>query len=159
MRLCAYWDMSWATRPRGESQGCYLVFVIEGKHIGDGRPTPQVATELPSAKLTRVSRGSSGSEAQSAATAVDSLEWRKTVSGLAFRPEWKPLSQEAMRMFGRSPCVTDCRVLFDVAPSVSSGRGLPERRTSIDIQMANEQVTELHRVWRWPDSYQHLRTG
>lgn len=57
-------------------------------------------------------------------------------------------------MLGRS-----CKALFDAAKSVSSGRGLSERRTSIDIQMFNEKMKELHGVWRWTDTYQQLADG
>lgn len=78
---------------------------------------------------------------------------------LILRPHVGPLSEDATQPLGRSQCVTECKALFDTATSVSSGRGLSGRRTSIDIQMVNEEMKELHGVWRWADTHEQLADG
>lgn len=124
LRLGVYWDASWATRPSGELQGGHLVVASEDQRIDDGRRTPLVVINWASKKLMRVSRSSLRSEAQSAANAVDALEWCKTMMALILRPYVGPLTEEATKLLGRSSCVTDCKALFGAAKSVSSGRGL-----------------------------------
>ena len=78
---------------------------------------------------------------------------------LILQPQADPLSRDTLRQLGRSPCVTDCKALFDAARSFTSGRGISEKRTSIEIQMINEKMLELDGVWRWTDTLQQLADG
>ena len=40
--------------------------------------------------------------------------------------------------------MTDCKALFDAARCLTSGRHVSEKHTSIEIQMTDEKMSELH---------------
>ena len=159
MRLGVYTDASWASRPGGESQGGYLLFAIGETKAGNGSPTPLIILDWCSRKLTRVSRSSLASEAQAAANAVDALGWAKVMMALIVRPDLKPDSGDAQRLFGRSPLITDCKALYDAARSMSAGRGLQEKRTAIEVLMINEKMREINADWAWTDTHQQMADG
>ena len=112
-----------------------------------------------SRKLTRVSRSSLAAEAQAAANAVDALGWAKVMMAMIVRPDLKPDSDEAQRLFGRSPLITDCKALYDAARSMSAGRGLQEKRTAIEVLMINEKMHEINADWAWTDTHQQMADG
>ena len=132
VRLGIYWDASWATRPDGSSQGGYMIFLTTDEAITDGYPMPLVVIDWASKKLPGVSRSSLSSEAQSGATAIDALEWVKTMWVLIMDPTRDPSAEATPKCAGQSPCITDCKALYDAARSSSCGRGIAEKRTAIE---------------------------
>ena len=57
-RLEVYWDASWGSLPRGESQGGHIIFVTDDEGIVDSQSTPLMIVDWSSWKLQRVSRSS-----------------------------------------------------------------------------------------------------
>ena len=75
------------------------------------------------------------------------------------RPDLDPRSADAARLFGPSILVTDCKALFDAAHSSSSGLGLSEKRTAIELKMIVERLEFLGAHWRWANSDQQMADG
>ncbi|CAK0898077.1 unnamed protein product [Prorocentrum cordatum] len=140
LRLGVYRDASWATRPNGESQGGYMIFVIEDARIDDGQPTQLVIVDWASKKLMRICRSSLAGEAQSAANAVEALEFAKTMLTTMLFPTMQLTGTQMLQILGRRPCMTDCKALFDAANSQAATGGLTERRTGIEILQVNEKM-------------------
>ena len=159
LRLGVYWDASWATRPNGESQGGYLIFAIEDDRIDDGQPTFLVILDWASKKLVRICRSSLAGEAQAAANAVDALEFAKTMLTTMLFPNMQLTGAEMLQVLGRSPCITDCKALYDAANSQAAAGGLTERRTGIEIMQVNEKMRDFGGVWRWTNTNQQMADG
>ena len=87
------------------------------------------------------------------------LSGRKVMLTLILPPHADPLSRDTLCLYGRSPCTADCRALLDAVLFLTSGRGISEKRTSIEILMINVQVSELNGIWRWTDTHQQLADG
>ena len=98
-------------------------------------------------------------EGQSAATAADAMEWVKVFLALAVNPSLEPDSEEAPKMFGKSPLITDAKALYDAAKSRSSGMGINEKRTAIEVLMVNERLAAMCGEWRWTNTHQQLANG
>ena len=120
---------------------------------------PIVLVDWLSRKLVRASRSSLTSEAQAGANAVDQLEWVSIFWGVMLQPQLKLDSIEAANVFSEPVVVTDCKALFDAAHSASSGLGIAERRTAIEVRMMVERLEFLSGSWRWVDSDQQLSDG
>ena len=146
-------------RRNGSSQGGRLIFLATDEATKDGYPMPLIVIDWASKKLPRVSRSSLSSEAQSGATAVDALEWAKTMLALIINPTLNPADSATARTTGESPCITDCKALYDAARSSSCGRGISEKRTAIEVLIMNERMTEIKGVWKWTSSMQQLPAG
>ena len=159
VRIGIYWDASWATRPDGSSQGGYMIFLTTDEAIKDGYPMPLVVIDWASKKLPRVSRIALSSEAQSGATAIDAFEWVKTMSALILDPTRDPAAESTPQLAGQSPCITDCKALYDAARSSSCGRGIAEKRTAIEVMMMNERMQFISVVWKWTNTTQQLADG
>ncbi|CAK0827016.1 unnamed protein product [Prorocentrum cordatum] len=134
LRLGVCWDASWATRLNGESQGGYMIFAIEDDRIDDG-------------------------QAQAAANAVDALELAKTMLTTMLYPNMQLTGPDMLQVLGRSPCITDCKALYDAANSQAPAGGLTERRTGIEIMQVNEKMKEFGGVWRWTNTHQQMADG
>ena len=117
LRFGFYSDASWSTRPDGSSQGGWLLFISSEKEIGGDKPFPLTVVDWVSRKLPRVCRSSLSAEAQIMTTAVDTLEWAKTMFGLMLWPSEGADSEHVMKWLGFSPCITDARALFDASTS------------------------------------------
>ncbi|CAK0910898.1 unnamed protein product, partial [Prorocentrum cordatum] len=131
LRLGVYWD---ATRLNGESQGGYMIVAIEDDRIDDG-------------------------QAQAAANAVDALELAKTMLTTMLYPNMQLTGPDMLQVLGRSPCITDCKALYDAANSQAPAGGLTERRTGIEIMQVNEKMKEFGGVWRWTNTHQQMADG
>ena len=147
------------TRPDGSLQGGWLIFVATEKEINGSKPFPLTVIDWASKKLTRVCRSSLAAEAQTMATAVDQLEWSKTMFVLMFWPNQQPNNEEIIKWLGESPIITDARALFDASTSLSPGAKLAERRTAIEIQISVERMQAAGGVLRWCSSHQQLADG
>ena len=159
LRFGAYTDASWSTRPDGSSQGGWLIFVATEEEMSGSKPFPLTVVDWASKKLTRVCRSSLAAEAQTMATAVDQLEWSKTMFALMLWPNQQPNNEEIMKWLGESPMITDARALFDASTSLSPGAKLAERRTAIEIQISVERMQAAGGVLRWCNSHQQLADG
>ncbi|CAK0861054.1 unnamed protein product [Prorocentrum cordatum] len=159
LRLGVYWDASWATRLNGESQGGYMIFAIEDDRIDDGQATFLVIIDWTSKKLVRICRSSLSGEAQAAANAVDALEFAKTMLTTMLYPNMQLTGPDMLQVLGRSPCITDCKALYDAAISQAPAGGLTERRTGIEIMQVNEKMKEFGGVWRWTNTHQQMADG
>ena len=148
LRVGCYFDRSWASRPDLTSKSSYLVFVIPERNLEDGSPVQLVVLDCKSCKTPRVSRSSVAVEGQSAAMAADAMEWVKVLLALVANPSLEPDSEEAPKMFGKSPLITDAKALYDAAKSRSSGMGINEKRTAIEVLMVNERLTAMGGEWR-----------
>ena len=136
-----------------------MLFAILDARIDDGAPTPLVILEWTSRKQRRVCRSSLSSEAQSAADAVDALDFGKRSLSLIIDPTQKMTESATAARLGRSPCITDCKALFDAARSASSAGGSQEKRTGIEIQQVAETMKEIGGIWRWTDTHQQMADG
>ena len=159
LRFGAYTDASWSTRPDGTSQGGWLIFVATEEEMSGSKPFPLTVVDWASKKLTRVCRSSLAAEAQTMATAVDQLEWTKTMFALMLWPNQKPDNEEVMKWLGESPMITDARALYDASTSMSPGAKLAERRTAIEIQICVERMQAAGGALRWCNSHQQLADG
>ncbi|CAK0875283.1 unnamed protein product, partial [Prorocentrum cordatum] len=157
MRIGAYSDAGWASRPDGSSKGGYQIFIGPADELETGTPTPIVAMEWASKKLQRMCRSSLSTEAQAAALGVDSLMLVKIYAALSSRPDLT--GDEAMTYFGQSPFITDAKCLYDASRSITAGLGIAEQRAAIEVRIANEQVEEIDAVWRWVNTQQQLADG
>ena len=63
------------------------------------------------------------------------------------------------QLAGQSPCITDCKALYDAARSSSCGRGIAEKRTAIEVMMMNERMQVISVVWKWTNTTQQLADG
>ncbi|CAK0874691.1 unnamed protein product, partial [Prorocentrum cordatum] len=142
LRLGVYWDASWATRPNGESQGGYMIFAIEDERTDDGQPTFLVILEWASRKLVRICRSSLAGEVQAAANAVGALEFAKTMLTTMLYPNQQLAGKGMLQVLGRSPCIADCKALYDAANSQAPAGGLTERRTGIEIMQVSEKMRD-----------------
>ncbi|CAK0838168.1 unnamed protein product, partial [Prorocentrum cordatum] len=117
----------------------------------------QTAATVPVAQGD-VSKATVG-EAQSAANAVDALEFAKTMLTTMLFPTMQLTGTEMLKVLGRRPCITDCKALYDVANSQAAAKGLTERRTGIEILQVNEKMREFGGVWRWTNTPQQMADG
>ena len=63
-------------------------------------------------------------------------------------PTLSPAEASTPQLAGQSPCITDCKALYDAARSSSCGRGIAEKRTAIEVMMMNERMQEISAVWK-----------
>ena len=159
IRFGCYTDASWATRPDGSSQGGWLVFIASEDEMNSNRPFPLTIVDWASRKLPRVCRSSLSAEAQTMSSAVDNLEWVKTMYGLMIWPGERAGNEEVMKWLGASPCVTDARALYDASTSSTPGMKLAEKRTAIEIKIAMQRLTACAGMMRWCNSEQQLADG
>ena len=64
-----------------------------------------------------------------------------------------------MRWLGDSPCITDARAPYDACNSKAPGMKLQEKRTAIELKMANERMQALGGVLWWCNSHLQLADG
>ena len=159
IRFGCYTDASWATRPDGSSQGGWLVFVASENEMNSNKPFPLTIIDWASRKLPRVCRSSLSAEAQTMSSAVDNLEWVKTLYGLMIWPGQRADNEEVMKWLGASPCITDARALFDASTSSTPGMKLAEKRTAIEIKIAIQRLEACAGMMRWCNSEQQLADG
>ena len=159
LRFGFYSDASWSMRPDGSSQGGWLLFLASEDQINGDRPFPLTVVDWVSIKLPRICRSSLSAEAQIMTTAVDNLEWAKTMLGLILWPSEGADSEHVMKWLGISPCITDARPLFDASTSATPGMKLAEKRTAIEIKITAEQLQAACGMMRWCNSHQQLADG
>ena len=159
LRFGFYSDASWSTRPDGSSQGGWLLFLASESQINGDQPFPLTVIDWSSRKLPRVCRSSLSAEAQIMTTAVDNLEWAKTMFGLMIWPSEGADSEQVMKWLGVSPCITDARALFDASTSATPGMRLAEKRTAIEIKITQERMAAACGMMRWCNSHQQLADG
>ena len=136
-----------------------MIFVATEEEINGSKPFPLTVIDWVSKNLTRVCRSSLAAEAQTMATAVDQLEWSKTMFVLMLWPNQQPNNEEIIKWLGEPPIITDARALFDASTSLSPGAKLAERRTAIEIQISVERMQAAGGVLRWCSSHQQLADG
>eukprot|EP00913_Durusdinium_trenchii_P017721 g16654.t1 len=122
-------------------------------------PFPLTIFDWASKKLVRMCRSSLSAEAQSAAIAVDELEWAKVFYATTANP-YLPIHEDStMHTFGESPVITDAKALFDSTISVTPGLKLSERRTAIEISILRERMAAAKCKVKWVNSRQQLADG
>ena len=159
IRYSAYCDAAWATRQDNSSQGGYLIFVANETELTQGKPMPLTIVDWASRKLQRMCRSSLAAEAQSAAIAVDELEWMKVFNAAMINPLVEIESEEVLLMTGQSFLVTDAKSLYDASRSMSSGLKLSEKRTAIEVSIVNQRLAAMSGTWRWVNSHQQMADG
>ena len=92
---------------------------------------------------------------------MDALEWTKVLMALVVCPNLDAQSSETACLLGESPCITDCKALFDAAQNEhgSAGKGLAEKRTAIELLMIQEKIKQVNGKWRWVDTTQQMADG
>ena len=135
------------------------MFIINEGNFDDGQPCPLTIIDWCSRKLVRMCRSSLPAEAHAAANAVDALEWAKTYVVLCIQPELDPTDDATMHVLGKSLVITDSKGLYDASRSASSGRGITEKRTSIEVTIINERMKAALASWRWTNAQQQLADG
>ena len=158
-RIGCYSDASWASRPDGSSQGGYLVFVAGPEDFSSGKTMVLNILDWSSRKLDRKCRSSLAAEAQAAANAVDALEWTKVYVALILNPTLDPREDATMATLGNSVLVTDSKGLYDASTSVTAGRGISEKRTSIEVSGCCERMKAAQAAWRWTNGFQQVADG
>ena len=83
-----------------------MIFVATEDEMNGSKPFPLTVVDWASKKLTRVCRSSLAAEAQTMATAVDQLEWTKTMFALMIWPNQRPDNEDVMKWLGESPVIT-----------------------------------------------------
>ena len=73
-------------------------------------------------------------------------------------PNLSPTSEDLLKA-SRSVAIADARSLFDAARSMSAGLKLAERRSAIELTMADEQLKQMNGSWRWCNSMQQMADG
>ena len=159
LRFGFYSGASWSMRPDGSSRGGWLLFLASEDQINGDRPFPLTVVEWVSIKVPRICRSSLSAEAQIRTTAVDNLEWAKTMLGLILWPSEGADSEHVMKWLGISPCITDARPLFDASTSATPGMKLAEKRTAIEIKITAERLQAACGMMRWCNSHQQLADG
>ena len=92
-----------------------MIFVATEDEMNGSKPFPLTVVDWASKKLTRVCRSSLAAEAQTMATAVDQLEWTKTMFALMIWENQRPDNEDVMKWLGESPVITDARALYDAS--------------------------------------------
>ena len=159
IRYSTYCDAAWATRQDGSSQGGYLTFIANDQEMKLGKPMQLTILDWASRKLQRMCRSSLSAEAQSAAIAVDELEWLKVFNAALVNPLVDIQDDETMKKTGESALVTDAKSLFDASKSMSSGLKLSEKRTAIEVAIVKQRLRAMDGTWRWVNSHQQLADG
>eukprot|EP00435_Cladocopium_sp_Y103_P051424 s692_g16.t1 len=159
VRFSVYTDAAWAVRPDGSSQGGFLIFACSEEEMMSGNPMNLTIVDWHSRKLTRMCRSSMSAEAQSAAGAVDELEWCKVFWSLMVNPMLAIEDDNTMKFCGSSFLLTDAKSLFNASRSITSGMHLSERRTAIEVAIVAERVKAMGGEWRWMNSHQQLADG
>ena len=119
LRIGLYCDAAWSVRPDGSSQGGMIMFLASHEEMESDEPFPLTIFDWASKKLVRMCRSSLSAEAQSAAIAVDELEWAKVFYATTANP-YLPIHEDStMHTFGESPVITDAKALFDSTISVT----------------------------------------
>ena len=100
VRFGVYMDASWGIRPDGSSQGGHTIFIGAEEGMSSGKPFPLTIVSWHSRKLNRMRRSSLSAEAQSAAGAIDEVEWMKIfAAGMAWCVHSFPLLMKACFKF------------------------------------------------------------
>ena len=154
----AYTDAAWAVRADGSPQGGYVIFAASRGEVEADKPFKLTTLDWSSKRLTRVCRSSLAAETQAAANAVDELEWLRSFWALILWPLEDPLSEDLNRASGTF-VITDAKSLYDAANSMSAGLKLSERRSAIELAMANERLRSMGGGWKWCNSAQQLADG
>ena len=153
-----YSDAAWAVRPDGSSQGGMIVFIATESEMESEEPFPLTVVNWASKKLPRMCRSSLSAETQAAANAVDELGWTKVMWYLMLWPSTKPTSEDLLAA-SKSVAITDARSLYDAARSMSAGLKLAERRSAIELTMADEHLRQMRGEWKWCNSAQQMADG
>ena len=120
---------------------------------------PRVILDWSSKKLVRMRRSSLSAEAQSAANAIDMLEWAKVFMASILWPSIDLSADSTTRKLGASPVITDSKGLFDASRSASSGLGISEKRTAIEVKIINERMDASYSYWAWTSAAQQVADG
>ena len=118
-----------------------------------------MALDWSSKKLVRVRRSPLSAEAQSAANAIDMLEWSKVFLSRMIWPFIDIAADSTMHAIGHSPVITDSKGLFDASRSASSGLGIAEKRAAIEVKIINERMAASHSYWAWTSAAQQIADG
>ena len=124
-----------------------------------GKPFPLTIISWHSRKLNRMCRSSLSAEAQSAASAIDEVEWTKIFAAGMVSPYISIADEGVLQMFGPTPALTDAKSLFDSARSVSAGLRLTEKRTAIEVAIVKERLAAMLGEMKWVNSAQQVADG
>ena len=120
---------------------------------------PLILVDFASQKATRKVVSSLAVESQAASQAVDALEWVKTTMALIFNPELSPREDSTMHLMGCSPVLTDAKALYDASRSQTSGLGITNRRTALEVTCLNERMRASMAQWAWVNGIQQFADG
>ena len=158
LRFGVYADAAWAVRPDSTSQGGYLIFLAAQDELDEGRAMKISLVDWSSKKLSRVCRSSLSAEAQSAAAAIDALEWTKLFWTLMIWPN-ADYSQDAMlEKSGESPVLTDAKALYDSVNSLTQSK-VTDKRTAIEVSIIQDRLRAMLSKMKWVNSGQQLADG
>ena len=137
----------------------FFIFMGNEALLERGEVKVLVSVERTSRKLARVCRSSLSAEAQSAADGVGQLDWAKIYITLSINPTLDPLGREAACTLGQSPVVTDPEGLYGDSLSTTSGLGISEKRTAIEVKIDSDRMKAISAYWCWANSFQQLADG
>ena len=158
VRLCIMFDAAHGVREDHTSQGGYFAFLTTDKifqtestyHIVDWR----------SFKLPRVARSSLSAEAQACGQSADIAEYICRFWACLLRPP--ALLRDRMdEPSTLAPIlITDAKALYDSYHKESlAGASSVDKRTSLEIRVAKEQVASLNGSLRWVSSERQYADG
>ena len=159
LRFGSYCDGSLATRRNGGSQIGRAIFVFNEVAWNRGDEVPLVLVDYASQKAARKVVSSLAVEAQAACAAVDQLEWCKALMALIMNPDLDPKADETLHLMGRSPVLTDAKALYDASRSQTSGLGISNRRTALEVTCLNERMRASLAYWSWVNGIQQFADG
>ncbi len=148
-RLLVICDAGWATRPKGDSQGGYLLCICESKVVEKREPGRVWLVDWASKKLKRKVRSSCAAETLALQNGLDALE---LFQALMYETIYniKPKQFRGMVPTEKCAVVTDSKSLYDALTRSALSSSLSvEKRLAIDYAIAKSTLSERNCIPCW----------
>ena len=151
-------DASVGCRADGSSQGGFIVMLAPKKILETEEDYYQIL-DWRSMKLPRIARSSLAAEAQAAACASDATEFACRYFEHLRAPTVALGDLLKLRSSLDPVLITDAKALFDSYHRESLISSVTDRRISLEIRVAKEQMESLGGSLRWVSSERQLADG
>ena len=148
IRVVAHVDAGWSNAAGGSSQGGYLL-AFTAEELQDGAEAPWSPAVWRSSKLQRKVPSSLAAEAQALNTGLAAQDWLTLLLSEVFDGDFNPRSPEPIFKARRGICITDSKSLFDLTTGVSAPTGVVDKRTSLEVVIARENLDRSQTRLRW----------
>ena len=157
LRLVIMFDAAHGVREDATSQGGYIAFITTDKIFQEEVDYHVVGWR--SFKLPRVARSSLSAEAQACGQASDMAEYICRFWHCLFSPPCK--LREALDVTSplKPTLVTDAKALYDSYYKEGGTSSSIDKRTSLEIRVAKEQMLSLGGTLRWVSSERQYADG